>query len=68
MSGLNGDKARFQRLRQAGLRRRDRARAVHAGMKRQSAASQRPSDSEQTGGARGPLETLHPEKHEVAAE
>jgi hypothetical protein len=26
MSALNGDKARFQRLRKAGLRRRDRSR------------------------------------------
>jgi hypothetical protein len=68
MSELNGDKARFQRLRKAGLRRRDRARAAHAAMKRQLAASQPAGDSGQSGGARGRLETLHPEKHEAVAE
>jgi hypothetical protein len=68
MSELNGDKARFQRLRKAGLLRRDRARAVYAALKRQSAASQRPRDGEQSGGARGRLETLHPEKPEAPAE
>jgi hypothetical protein len=30
MSALNGDKARFQRLRKAGLRRRDRSRLALA--------------------------------------
>jgi hypothetical protein len=39
MSELNGDKARFQRLRKAGLQRRDRARAAYAVMKRQAASS-----------------------------
>jgi hypothetical protein len=39
MSKLNGDKARFQRLRKAGLLRRDRARAAFASMKRQPAGS-----------------------------
>lgn len=68
MSALNGDKARFQRLRKAGLLRRDRARAAYAAMKRQSVASQPPWDSEQSGGGRGRLETLHPEKHEVVAD
>lgn len=68
MSELNGDKARFQRLRKAGLRRRDRARAAYAAMTRQSAARRATSDGEQSGGARGRLETLHPAKHEAAAE
>ena len=50
MSELNGDKARFQRLRKAGLQRRDRARAAYAVMKRQAAASHAAADSEQSGG------------------
>ena len=68
MSELNGDKARFQRLRKAGLLRRERARAAYAAMKRPSTADGAASNSEQTGGARGRLETLRPEKHEAAAE
>jgi hypothetical protein len=68
MSELNGDKARFQRLRKAGLVRRERARAVHAAMKRQAAARHPPSNGEQSGGARGPLEMLHPEKQEALAD
>ena len=63
MSQLNGDKARFQRERKAGLLRRDKARAAYAEMKRPKVASQG-ADGEQTGGARGRLETLHPEKRE----
>jgi hypothetical protein len=66
MSELNGDKARFQRLRKAGLLRRDRARAAYAVMKRQAAASH--ADSEQSGGVRGRVATLHPEKRELVAE
>ena len=67
MSELNGDKARFQRLRKAGLRRRDRARATYAELKR-AAASQRSSDNEQTGGARGRLRALRPEKRDSTAQ
>jgi hypothetical protein len=33
MSKLNGDKSRFQRLRQASLRRRERARVTLAGLR-----------------------------------
>ncbi len=66
MSELNGDKARFQRLRKAGLRRRDRARATYAELKR-AVASQRSSDNEQTGGARG-LRALGPEKRDTTAQ
>jgi ABC-type uncharacterized transport system YnjBCD ATPase subunit len=68
MSELNGDKARFQRLRKAGLQRRDRARAAYAVMKRQAAASHAASDSEQSGGVRGRVATLHQEKRELVAE
>ena len=39
MSKLNGDRARFQRLRKAGLLRRDRARAAYAAMKHQPTAN-----------------------------
>ena len=58
MSKLNGDKARFQRLRKAGLLRRDRARAAFAVMKRPSTANPAASDSEQSGGVRGRVGTL----------
>ena len=33
MSALNGDKARFQRQRKAGLRRRERSRAAQAALR-----------------------------------
>jgi hypothetical protein len=62
MSEFNGDRARFQKERKAGLVRRERARAVHAEMKRQAAASQLPGDSGPAGGAPGPLDASHPEK------
>ena len=37
MSKQNGDRARYQRLRQAGLRRRERSRAVQAELKARAA-------------------------------
>lgn len=67
MSERNGDRARFQRLRKAGLRRRDRSRATYAAMKLQAGASRSPRDSEQSSEAGERLETLHPEQHEVVA-
>jgi len=54
MSKLNGDKARFQRLRKAGLLRRDRARAAFAVMKRQPAASPATSGNEAVEAQGGP--------------
>lgn len=66
MSELNGDKARFQRLRKAGLLRREKARATWAEMKRRNVANRGSTDGEQTGGARGRLETLHPETRDEA--
>ena len=65
MSQLNGDRARFQRLRKAGLVRRERARAVHAEMDRQAAASRAAVDGEPAAGVPGRLEVLHPEKPDV---
>jgi hypothetical protein len=60
MSELNGDKARFQRLRKAGLRRRERARQARAAMQDDARRTHRGSDSEQFGGARGHVATLLP--------
>ena len=37
MSGLNGDKARYQRLRQAGLRRRELSRQAQAELRAEAA-------------------------------
>jgi hypothetical protein len=37
MSALNGDKARFQRLRKAGLKRRERSRLAAAMLHREAA-------------------------------
>ena len=59
MSELNGDKARFQRLRKAGLRRRQRAREVWAAIQRRATGIRPESDSGQSGGARGRVGTLH---------
>jgi hypothetical protein len=39
MSEYNGDRSRFQRLRQASVRRRERARATHAILKQEAAAA-----------------------------
>jgi len=47
MSALNGDKSRFQRLRKAGLRRRERSRLAMTAMR--LAALQVPAGSEETG-------------------
>ncbi len=47
MSRLNGDKARFQRLRKAGLLRRQRARKVWAAMRREATGIHPATDSEQ---------------------
>jgi hypothetical protein len=69
MSKMNGDRSRFQRNRKAGLLRRERSRATYTALKSAAAATRAASsDAEQSGGARGPLETLHPEKADVAAE
>jgi hypothetical protein len=43
MSARNGDKARFQRLRKAGLRRRERSRQARVAM--QDAARRRQGES-----------------------
>jgi hypothetical protein len=59
MSELNGDKARFQRLRKAGLRRRQRARQAWAAMRREATRIHPGSDDEQSGGVRGRVGTLH---------
>lgn len=59
MSELNGDKARFQRLRKAGLRRRQRAREAWAAIQRRATWIHPGSDSEQSGGVRGRVGTLH---------
>ena len=59
MSELNGDKARFQRLRRAGLRRRQRARKAWAAMQREAIRIHPGSDSEQSGGVRERVGTLH---------
>jgi len=58
MSELNGDKARFQRLRKAGLRRRQRARQAWATIQRGLIPIDPGSDSEQSGGVRGRVGTL----------
>jgi len=58
MSELNGDKARFQRPRKAGLRRRQRAREAWAAIQRGAIRIHPGSDSEQSGGVRGRVETL----------
>ena len=60
MSELNGDKARFQRLRKAGVRRRQRAREVWAAIRRGTIRTYSGSDGEQSGGVRGRVGTLHP--------
>jgi hypothetical protein len=59
MSARNGDKARFQRQRQAGLRRRERSRAVGVAMRLETtrlatSSGEAASDGglEQTGGLR----------------
>ena len=59
MSELNGDKARFHRLRKAKLRRRQRTRQAWAAIQRAAVRIQPGSDSEQFGGARGRVGTLH---------
>ena len=59
MSELNGDKARFQRLRKAGMRRRQRAREAWAAIQRARIRIHPGSDSEQSGGVRGRVGTLH---------
>jgi len=52
MSALNGNKSRFQRLRKAGLRRRDKSRLVVAAM--QLAAAERAAGSGEAGSGGGP--------------
>jgi len=68
MSELNGDKARFQRLRKAGLRRRERAREAWAAVQRAATQIHPGWDSEQSGGVRGRVGTLHLLTRGLAAE
>jgi hypothetical protein len=58
MSKLNGDKARFQRLRKAGLLRRQRARQAWAAIQRGLIPIDPGPDSDQSGGVRGRAGTL----------
>ena len=51
MSALNGDRSRFQRLRKAGVHRRERARAAMAAMR--LAAAPRAAASEDAGSGEG---------------
>lgn len=53
MSKLNGDKARFHRLRKAGLRRRERARATWAAERRPLVPADPGSAGQEPGGPRG---------------
>ena len=59
MSELNGDKARFQRLRKKGVRRRQRTREAWAAIRGGAVGIHHGSDSEQPGGVPGPLGNLH---------
>jgi hypothetical protein len=59
MSEGTGDRARLQRLRQAGLRRDQRARELWATIQRAAIRIQPGSDSEQSGGVRGRVGTLY---------
>jgi hypothetical protein len=68
MSELNGDKARFQRLRKAGVKRRQRAREAWAAMQRATIAIHHGSDGEQSGGVRGRVGTLGLTTRESATE
>jgi hypothetical protein len=51
MSALNGDKSRFQRLRKAGLRRRQRARLTLAALRARLPGARAGSEGAQAGGA-----------------
>jgi hypothetical protein len=53
VSKLNGDKARFHRLRKQGLRRREQARLAWAAVRNRPAPIDPGSVSEQPGAARG---------------
>jgi len=69
MSERNGDKARFQRLRKAGVKRRQRAREVWAAIQQRAGIRIQPeTDSEQSGGVRGPLGMLHLMREEPVTE
>jgi hypothetical protein len=68
MSELNGDKARFQRLRQARLRRRERARQARAAIQADAGRTHSGLDSEQSGAVRGRLAMLPPPTGGVVAE
>jgi hypothetical protein len=59
MSELNGDKARFQRLRKAKLRRRQRTREVWAAIRGGATRIHSGSDSERSSEVRGRVGTLH---------
>jgi len=60
MSELNGDKARFQRLRKKGVRRRQRTREAWAAIRGGAVGiHHHGSDSEQTASVPGPLGNLH---------
>ena len=60
MSELNGDKARFHRLRKAKLRRRQRTRQAWAAIRGGATRIHRGSGSEQSGGVPGRVGTLRP--------
>jgi hypothetical protein len=68
MSELNGDKARFQRQRQAKLRRRSKARKVRASIPDDALRTERGPHSEGVGGARERLATLTPVGGRVLSE
>ena len=46
MSALNGNKSRFQRMRQAGLRRRELSRRIQDAAAATRLAGERPADAE----------------------
>ena len=60
MSELNGDKARFHRLRKAKLRRRQRTREAWAAIRGGASRIHPGSGSERSGGVRGRVGALLP--------
>jgi len=68
MSKLNGDKARFQRLRKAKLRRRERTREIRATIHSGATRIRPGSDGERSGGVRGRVGTLRPTTEGSVAE
>jgi hypothetical protein len=68
MSKLYGDKARFQRLRKAKLRRRQRTREVRAAIQGGATRIHPGSDSELSGGVQGGVGALRPTTEGPVAE